>query len=69
MAVHTGQPLYSCCFCPLTFKSHANLYTHKKRLHRNEWVPKSAQVYKIVKPNESDAIKDQKGSIEVAQYL
>lgn len=57
MAVHNGQPLYSCCFCPQTFKSHANMYTHKRRIHPNEWVSKKAQAYKVASSNIINALE------------
>lgn len=43
MATHTGIDLYSCPFCTRTFKSHANMHNHKKKMHPNEWVRKYTQ--------------------------
>ncbi|KAH8394461.1 hypothetical protein KR222_009599, partial [Zaprionus bogoriensis] len=43
MATHTGIDLYSCQFCGRTFKSHANMHNHKKKMHPNEWVRKYTQ--------------------------
>ncbi|XP_073812606.1 zinc finger autosomal protein-like [Musca autumnalis] len=37
MAIHTGDDLYTCQFCPKTFKSHANLSTHRRKTHPKEW--------------------------------
>lgn len=37
IAVHTGQDLYSCSYCPMTFKSNANMSSHRKKVHPNEW--------------------------------
>lgn len=33
MAHHTGESLYKCPFCPRTFNSNANMYSHKKKQH------------------------------------
>lgn len=43
MATHTGIDLYSCPFCTRTFKSHANMHNHKKKMHPNKWVRKYTQ--------------------------
>lgn len=43
MATHTGIDLYQCQFCTRTFKSHANMHNHKKKMHPNEWVRKYTQ--------------------------
>lgn len=69
MAVHTGQPLYSCCFCPQTFKSHANMHTHKKRLHPNEWVPKNSQPRKPIASNVNEAAGVQEDTKEIVPDL
>ncbi|XP_049307758.1 zinc finger protein 665 isoform X2 [Bactrocera dorsalis] len=37
MATHTGEALYTCSFCPQTFKSKANMYSHRKKKHPKEW--------------------------------
>ncbi|XP_036331003.1 transcription factor grauzone-like [Rhagoletis pomonella] len=37
MATHTGEALYTCSFCPQTFKSNANMYSHRKKKHAKEW--------------------------------
>uniref|UniRef100_A0A0A1WQR4 Transcription factor grauzone n=1 Tax=Zeugodacus cucurbitae TaxID=28588 RepID=A0A0A1WQR4_ZEUCU len=34
---HTGEVLYTCPNCPMTFFSNANMYKHRQRLHRAEW--------------------------------
>lgn len=43
MATHTGIDLYQCQFCTRTFKSHANMHNHKKKMHPNDWVRKYSQ--------------------------
>uniref|UniRef100_A0A1I8N1P6 C2H2-type domain-containing protein n=1 Tax=Musca domestica TaxID=7370 RepID=A0A1I8N1P6_MUSDO len=37
IATHTGVDLYSCAFCPATFKSKSNRITHCKRHHPEEY--------------------------------
>lgn len=36
MTLHTGAVLYTCCFCPKTFNSNANMYAHRKKNHPDE---------------------------------
>ncbi|XP_061402531.1 zinc finger protein 624-like [Musca vetustissima] len=37
ISVHTGQPLYTCPKCPMTFASSANMYKHLQRSHKDEY--------------------------------
>lgn len=37
MAHHTGQELYNCPYCTKTFKSNANMHSHRKKSHPDEW--------------------------------
>lgn len=37
IAGHTGEDLYNCPYCEKSFKSNANMYTHRKRAHLAEW--------------------------------
>lgn len=36
MATHTGVSLYQCPHCPKTFNSSANMYSHRKKVHKTE---------------------------------
>lgn len=37
MAMHTGVDLYTCTYCPQTFKSNSNMFAHRKKRHPIEW--------------------------------
>ncbi|XP_037896311.1 zinc finger protein 90-like, partial [Glossina fuscipes] len=37
ISLHTGEALYTCPNCPMTFASSANLYKHRQRLHKMEY--------------------------------
>ncbi|XP_055855561.1 transcription factor grauzone-like [Episyrphus balteatus] len=37
MTTHTGEVLYTCPHCPTTFNSRANMHSHRKKKHREEW--------------------------------
>ncbi|XP_037941601.1 zinc finger protein 260-like [Teleopsis dalmanni] len=37
MTTHIGGALYTCTHCTKTFNSKANMYAHRKKIHRNEW--------------------------------
>uniref|UniRef100_A0A1B0B5X5 C2H2-type domain-containing protein n=1 Tax=Glossina palpalis gambiensis TaxID=67801 RepID=A0A1B0B5X5_9MUSC len=47
-SVHTGEVLYTCPDCPMTFFSNANMYKHRQRLNRAEW---EADRKKPIPPN------------------
>ncbi|XP_052870699.1 zinc finger protein 90-like [Anopheles cruzii] len=38
MTTHTKSPLYQCQFCPKTFRFDTLLYTHRKRVHHEQWL-------------------------------
>lgn len=63
MATHTGIDLYQCQFCTRTFKSHANMHNHKKKMHPNEWVRKYTQ------PSSSIAAIAASASAQVQQMI
>lgn len=35
--IHTGAVLYTCNFCPKTFNSNSNLYSHRRKMHPIEY--------------------------------
>ncbi|XP_065365382.1 zinc finger protein 184-like [Calliphora vicina] len=37
LSTHTGEPLYTCGYCPKTFISNANMHKHRKSLHPKEF--------------------------------
>ncbi|XP_036331074.1 transcription factor grauzone-like isoform X1 [Rhagoletis pomonella] len=37
MAMHTGEVLYNCPYCPKTFNSNANMHSHRKKIHPKEF--------------------------------
>ncbi|KAL9921992.1 zinc finger E-box-binding homeobox 1-like isoform 1-T2 [Glossina fuscipes fuscipes] len=37
ISVHTGEALYTCPNCPMTFASSASMYKHQQRLHKTEY--------------------------------
>ncbi|KAI8116278.1 Transcription factor grauzone [Lucilia cuprina] len=37
LSTHTGEPLYTCPYCPRTFISNANMYKHLRLKHEKEW--------------------------------
>ncbi|XP_050098531.1 zinc finger protein 317-like [Anopheles aquasalis] len=38
MTTHTGETLYRCQFCPSTFSFESHFYTHRKQVHREQWL-------------------------------
>lgn len=38
VASHNGDVLYTCPHCPKTFYSNANMHSHRKRKHYQEWL-------------------------------
>ncbi|XP_052870701.1 zinc finger protein 567-like [Anopheles cruzii] len=38
MTTHTRSPLYQCPYCPKTFGFDTTLYTHRKRVHHEQWL-------------------------------
>lgn len=45
MASHTGNPLYTCPWCPKTFNSNGNMHAHRKKEHPIEWEEAKLQKY------------------------
>ncbi|XP_065370531.1 transcription factor grauzone-like isoform X2 [Calliphora vicina] len=43
ISVHTGEALYTCPNCPMTFSSSANMYKHRQRLHKAEYAAHKQQ--------------------------
>lgn len=41
--MHTGEALYTCPNCPMTFSSSANMYKHRQRLHKAEYAAHKQQ--------------------------
>jgi len=51
-STHTGEVLYTCPNCPMTFFCSANMYKHRQRLHRAQYEadknqPKPPNILKI----------------------
>ncbi|XP_037952876.1 zinc finger protein 2 homolog [Teleopsis dalmanni] len=54
MTTHNGGTLYTCSHCPKTFNSRANMYSHRKKVHREEW-----EQMHLEKSNQSSVINKQ----------
>lgn len=37
LALHTGEMLYNCAYCPKKFNSNANMYKHLRETHAEQW--------------------------------
>lgn len=55
--MHTGEALYTCPNCPMTFASSANMYKHRQRLHKAEYAACKQQCFppNIIKQAKSGA--------------
>lgn len=48
MASHTGHDLYTCLYCPKTFKASTNKYKHQREVHTEQWqLDRKRQNYKL----------------------
>ncbi|XP_058828579.1 transcription factor grauzone-like [Topomyia yanbarensis] len=44
LASHSGAVLYTCPHCPKTFNSNANMHSHRKKMHYEEWLANKERV-------------------------
>ena len=56
--MHTGEALYTCPNCPMTFSSSANMYKHRQRVHKAEYAAYKRQSFppNIIKQAKSGAV-------------
>ena len=75
--MHTGEALYTCPNCPMTFSSSANMYKHRQRVHKAEYAAYKQQCFppNIIKQAKSgvlnkvhDKQRDLSGQSNIKSY-